>query len=533
MTYDVVVIGSGFGAAVAACRLAREGRAVLVLERGRRWTPDTYPREPDDAWIWNQDNPAKHHGWIDLRFLDDMWVAQGAGVGGGSLIYANISIDAEPAAFASGWPAEIDYNVLKPYYDRVKGMLDARPLPDGQLTQRFQLMKAAAEAIGKGDRFRKLDLAVSFDEDWSYDLPDAVNPRHSKTFVNAFGKQQGTCVHCGNCDLGCEVQARNTLDLNYLADAESNGATIQPLCLVTHISPDAEGWRVHYDRLDTGQRAPAEVVARSVILGAGSLGSTEILLRSRDEYKTLPGLGAALGHGWSSNGDFLTPAFYGDCRVSPSIGPTITCAIDFLDGSEDGARFFVEDGGFPNMLGNYIDAKLKHVNRFGPRAKFLRYLRGIFHGEDPLGNMMPWFGQAFDAADGKLYLGRHWYAPWRRKLSLDWDATRSEHAINGLIAMHKRLSEATGGEAIVPVTWTVLRNLVTPHPLGGCRMAASPAAGVVDHAGRVFGHDGLYVFDGAIVPRAVGLNPSKTIAALAERAVELMIKSQGPDATQV
>lgn len=527
VTYDVAVIGSGFGGAVAACRLAHAGRSVLVLERGRRWSPDTYPREPDDAWVWDQDKPEACNGWMDLRLLDDMWVAQGAGVGGGSLIYANISIDAKPAAFAAGWPSEINYDVLKPYYECVADMLGSRPLPDGQLTRRFTLMKEAADKIGEGARFQKLDLAVTFDETWSYDLPDAVDPKHSKPFTNRFGKQQGTCIHCGNCDIGCQVQARNTLDLNYIAAAEAAGATVQPLCLVTHISPADGGWRVHYDRLQDGRREPADVVAKQVVLGAGSLGSTEILLRSRDQYRTLPDLSPWLGHGWSSNGDFLTPAFYDQRQIFPTIGPTITCAIDFLDGSQsDGARFFVEDGGFPNTLGNYVQAQLKRVGRFDPRKKFLDILSGAVGGDKVLSNVMPWFGQAVDAANGRFYLGRLWYAPWRRKLALDWDPTRSENAINGLIAMHERLSQATGGKAAVPLTWTVLRHLVTPHPLGGCGMAASPAAGVVDHAGRVFGHPGLYVFDGAIVPRAIGLNPSKTIAALAERAVALMLAGQ-------
>ena len=280
---------------------------------------------------------------------------------------------------------------------------------------------------------------------------------------------------------------------------------------------------MHYDRLIEGRREPSEATARRVVLAAGSLGSTEILLRSRDEYRTLPNLSSFLGHNWSSNGDFLTPAFYDNRRISPTIGPTITSAIDFLDGSEKGARFFVEDGGFPNLLGNYIRAKMKHVGRFGPGATFLRRLHKPFDADDSFSNLMPWFGQSVDAANSRLYLCRRWLAPWRRRLALDWDAKRSEDAINGLIAMHERLSAATGGDPAVPPTWTILRNLVTPHPLGGCGMAASRAAGVVDHAGRVFHHPGLYVLDGAIVPRAIGLNPSKTIAALAERGVELML----------
>ena len=221
MNYDTIIVGSGFGGAVAACRLANAGQRVLVLERGRRWTPGTYPRQPDDPWVWEQDTPALLNGWIDLRLLEHMWVAQGAGVGGGSLIYANISIDAEPSAFASGWPTEINYPVLKPYYDKVKDMLGSSPLPDSQLTQRFKLMQEAAGKIGAADRFRKLDLAVTFDNDWNYDLPDPTNPNNSKSWTNRFGKQQGTCIHCGNCDIGCTVQARNTLDLNYIASANA------------------------------------------------------------------------------------------------------------------------------------------------------------------------------------------------------------------------------------------------------------------------------------------------------------------------
>jgi cholesterol oxidase len=525
MTYDAVIIGSGFGGAVMACRLSAKGRQVLVLERGRRWDPADYPRDPDDAWIWDVDEPENQNGWIDLRFLDDMWVAQGAGVGGGSLIYANISIDAKPDVFRSGWPSEISYDVLKPYYEAVADVLTPAPLPDGQLTERFKLMREAAQKIGEGARFRKVDLAVTFDKDFSYDRADPTNFKHSVFRKNKFGEMQGSCVHCGNCDIGCEVRAKNTLDLNYLAAANTSGAEIRPLSLVNHIAWAGDRWLVHYDRLEDGRREPDHVYARRVILAAGSLGSTEILLRSREEHRSLPRLSSALGRNWSSNGDFLTPAFYKDRRVSPTVGPTITCAIDFLDGKGKGNRYFVEDGGFPNVIGNYVKSRLKTARRFGMQRRFLRILEKAF-GSDPLDNMMPWFGQAIDASNGHFYLGRRWYAPWRRVLKLDWDVTRSEAAVQALIDMHVKLSLATGGRPEVPPTWTVLRNLVTPHPLGGCNMAAGPAAGVVDHGARVFDHPGLYVADGAIVPRAIGLNPSKTIAALAERAAALILKEK-------
>lgn len=523
--YDLVIIGSGFGGSVMACRMANAGRKVLVLERGREWTPDTYPRDQEGAWIWDHTRPEERNGWIDFRLMDQMWVAQGAGVGGGSLIYANVSLDAHPSVFDDGWPAAINGDALAPYYALVGDMLGVRPLPENQWTERTRLMRESATAIGEGHRFRTVNLAVTFDDDWHYGLPDAHNSLHSKTWTNPHGRKQGTCIHCGYCDIGCQVRAKNTLDLNYLASAKNAGAVIQPLSLVNYLSQLGDRWRVHYDRLTDGRREPCHVDAKEVIVAAGSLGSTELLLRCRDQYRTLPRLPTSLGIGWSSNGDFLTPAFYPDRQISPTVGPTISSAIDFLDGAHGygSGRFFVEDGGFPNLLTTYITARLQSASRFSLERRFLKLLaKGL--GKNPFANVMPWFGQAVDGANGALYLGRRWLKPWQKILKLDWNPMRSEPGVGGMVAMHEKLSQATGGKPLVPATWTVLRQLVTPHPLGGCNMAAAPAAGVVDHAGRVFGHPGLYVIDGAIVPRPIGLNPSKTIAALAERAADLLIK---------
>ncbi|MFY9269452.1 MAG: GMC family oxidoreductase [Candidatus Manganitrophaceae bacterium] len=521
-SYDVIVIGSGFGGAVTACRLAEKGMRVLVLERGRKWDPKDYPRKPGDAWTWDQDEPEKQNGWIDFRFFNDMAVAQGAGVGGGSLIYASIVIDAKPEVFNNGWPPEITYPALKPYYDRVGKMMNVQTLPEGQLTERYKLMKEGAEKLGYGARFRPVGIATTFNPDWNYTLEDPFNEKHSKQWTNPQGQKQGTCIHCGNCDIGCAVRAKNTLDLNYLPWAERHGAEIRPLHFVRCITPENGGYRIDYDRLENGRRIPGRVTANKVILSAGSLGSTELLLRCRDQYKTLPNLSSFLGRNWSSNGDFLTPAFYDQRRISPSQGPTITCAIDFLDGSVDGQQFFVEDGGFPDLLGNYLEANLSTPPKNRKLRILMEALAKVIRQRDPLGNVMPWFGQAIDAADGRLYFGRAWPFFWRKKLKLDWEIDRSEGPVQALIDMHKRLSAATGGKEWVPPTWTVLKNLVTPHPLGGCNMGISSANGVVNHKGEVFGYPNLYVADGAIIPEAVGLNPSKTIAALSERIADLI-----------
>lgn len=553
--WDVVVVGSGFGGAVAACRLAERGARVLVLERGRRWEPADYPRGPGDAWMWDHRRPERDNGWIDLRVFGRMSVAQGAAVGGGSLIYANVCVDAVPGAFAQGWPPEVTWEEMQPYFAHVGAMLGARPVPAGQRTARWRLMEDAAEKAGMRARLRELPLAVTFDDDWHYGLADPFDGKHSRPFVNAHGAVQGTCVHCGHCDIGCQVRAKNTLDLNYLAVAERHGAEVRPLHLVTALARDGDGWRVHFDRLHEGQRLPGDVRARRVVLAAGSLNTTELLLRCRDVLGTLPDLPRALGRNWSANADFLTPARYGDREVAPTQGPTITGAIDFLDGAAHGEQFFIEDGGFPNLLATFADPALHRGRRTtimaGRRSAVERVLRegaprptrqamrrtmalgrinpamspatrlaGRFMGAgDPLGNTMPWFAQGIDGGDGELYLGRSWRRPWTRTLKLRWDPRRSAGVIEAIIATHRQLSEATGGRLQVPPSWSLLKSLVTPHPLGGCNMGVTPATGVVDHLGRVFGHEGLYVADGAVIPRPIGLNPSKTIAAVAERIV--------------
>src|SRR4051812_39658993 len=199
MPYDVVVIGSGFGGAITACRLAERGYRVLVLERGRRWNKTNYPRELEDPWVWSNEHPERENGWLDLRVFSHVAVAAGAGVGGGSLVYANVSCEAPPRTFDAGWPKEVTYAELKPHYDAVAEYMNVQCVPDNQWTSRMRLIKEAADASGYSGRFKKLELAVSFDPAWTYDQSDPCNALRSKPFVNAHGAPQGTCVHLGNC----------------------------------------------------------------------------------------------------------------------------------------------------------------------------------------------------------------------------------------------------------------------------------------------------------------------------------------------
>ncbi len=514
--FDAIVIGSGFGGAITACRLAEANYKVLVLERGRRWDPKTFPRKPDDPWVWDYNEPHKRNGWFDLRMYPKMTVIQGAGVGGGSLVYANISIPAKKETFDAGWPAEITYNGLQQYYTSVGQMLDVDEVPDTQWPERTRLMKDAADRTNRSGRFEKLELAVTFDKQWSYNLPDPHNASHSKEFTNPHGRTQGTCVHLGNCDIGCDVNARNTLDLNYLAVAEAKGADVRPLHQVVVIEQVGAEYKVSFTRLDGPAPVSGSATARVVVLGAGSLGSTDILLRCRDLHATLPNISSQLGVGWSSNGDFLTPAIHPLRDVKPTRGPTITSAINMLDGSADGQDVFIEDGGLPDFARNYLERMAANPPSDPVARLIIESLRPLLSGNTLVDHVMPWFAQSRDAADGVLSLKNG-------KLFLAWDPKKSKKTIDAVVHMHQELAQATQGMALTPLPWLAGNNLITPHPLGGCRLGTTAADGVVAHNGEVFGYRNLYVADGAIVPKAIGLNPSRTIGALAERVAALIV----------
>ena len=519
MDFDAIVIGSGFGGAITACRMAEAGYKVLILERGRRWDKTSYPRTAGDMWLWNQDKPEKEHGWLDMRTFPHMAVVQGAAVGGGSLIYANISCEAPAAIFDAGWPQEITYSDLKPHYDAVAKFMNVQEVPPNQWTKRMNVMKEGAEKIGAGDRFKQLELAVTFDPAWNYEQADPFNVLKSKRFTNAQGIEQGTCVHLGNCDIGCDVDAKNTLDRNYIPWAEKHGAEVRPLHLVTDVSPMDGGYKVSFDVLESGARVAGSQTARIVVIAAGSLGSTELLLRCKEINGTLPHVSPFLGKNWSSNGDFLTPAFYSGKDINPSQGPTIACAIDFLDRSVEGESFWIEDGGFPNVLLDFLSRV--DADGVGPAKLLIDSVKHMLGGTEPFKNVMPWFAQGVDAANGTLSM-HHEFFSGEPKLNLAWDIGKSKKVMDTIVAMHLKLSAATGGHPVVTPTWSVLHSLVTPHPLGGCGMGDSAMTGVVNHCGEVFGYKNLYVIDGAIVPEALGVNPSRTIGALAERAASIL-----------
>lgn len=518
--YDVVVIGSGFGGAITACRLAQAGRSVCVLERGKRWQKSDFPRTLGQMAhaFWNDADC----GLIDYRVFRNIDVLQASGVGGGSLVYFNVHKRAKKEIFEQPrWPRGIKREILDPYYNRAREMLEARPLtpPSGlNLPPRTKTFLSATHGLGKAGEL--LDICV-------YTGPDRLNP-HS-------GIPQQACVYCGNCMLGCHVHAKNTLDLNYLPVAEHNGAEIYPLHEAHKIEPLArseDGYRVTFRRFDAA-KAQSEfdaVAGRRVIVSAGTLGSTELLLRCRDVHRTLPKINTGLGAGFSGNGDYLVPATIDLLdEVDAPCGPSITAGMDV---STDDHLMYIQDLGLPDPFFWYLQGALPSAGRLRSLwlvlKEYLLRVSGMSSAgalsvgfdrlfEGGLIRCLPYLGMGNDDADGRMRLVSG-------ELDLVWKKRSSRRMFSAMEDALGGMSRALGGKYSASPLWRwPLRKLLTAHPLGGCVMSDSGEAGVVDEFGQVWNYPNLFVVDGSIIPTALAINPSATISALAERAAEHMI----------
>jgi cholesterol oxidase len=514
-TYDAIVVGSGFGGGIAACRLAEAGQRVVVLERGRRFAPEDFPATPAQApsALWHPTlNP---HGLFDLRLMRDLSVVTAAGVGGGSLVYANVQLRAPADVFASGWPEAIDRDALDPYYDRTEEALLPTQTPEE--LPKMQAFAAAGRHVGK--EAQRLPLAVNFAGDRAHPFS---------------GVYQKRCENLGRCDIGCPIHAKNTVDITYVTRAERFDAEVYPLHEALRLDPpEAAGgrWRVGFRDLE--RRVDGEVRAPVVVLAAGCLGSTRLLLKNRSR---LPRLSNALGSHFSGNGDALGAAFephaseVGSPRTD--FGPSMTSVLDYTD--EHG--FLLADGGLPSNFGGLLEivralddaihgwrSLLLRVKRLAARLgladQSITYRHMRPRTERPIDDSLVFLMIGRDAADGQMRL-----TPLLKRFDIRWSRQGSETLFAAMKQVTDELARGVGAKPFFALDTWPLSGYITVHPLGGCPMADDRTLGVVDAAGGVHGYEGLYVLDGSIVPTALGVNPSKTIAALAERGVERLVE---------
>ncbi|MGA2606920.1 MAG: GMC oxidoreductase [Terriglobia bacterium] len=519
-SYDVVVVGSGFGGAITACRLAQAGRSVCILERGKRWHKTEFPRSPGEVskCFWRAN---ASFGFLEYKTFKRIDVIQGCGVGGGSLHYFNVHLRAPKEIFSQGaWPAKVTRPTLDPYYALAEDMLDSAPLtpPEGrELPDRTKAFQAAATAAGRTTQLVPIGV---------YTGKDRANP-HS-------GIAQSACDYSGDCMLGCVLHAKNTLDLNYIPVAEKNGADVFPFHQVDKIEPLGDNsYRLFFDRLDPGNPGhsePGSVVGKKVVLAAGTLGSSELLLRSRDIHRTLAKISPALGRRFSGNGDFLLAGTLdADREIDPGRGPSITIGADF---STENNRIFIEDLGFPEPFIWLLEGAIPNSNRFmnliGAAATYLLDALGVGRGRisfeaDRLfqggatTRFLPYLGMGTDAADGRLQLKEG-------SIDVQWNPQKSKQLFQEIEQALKDLSRRLHGKYVPSMLWQwPLRKLLTAHPMGGCFMGEDARNSVVNHGGEVWGCPNLYVADASIIPTALAVNPSLTISALAERVAFWMV----------
>jgi cholesterol oxidase len=516
--FEYIVLGTGFGGGTLAFRLAQAGKSVLVLERGRRWhgknLPSTAldpassafpePGDPDFFWSRKLMSPGQNRlGLYQLRQFRALQGLVAAGVGGGSLIWANVVVQAHEDGFCkTRWPAGINLDLLSPYYKRARSFLLPASIPRvgesaaAEIIPRAELLRVAAERLGK--RWSPVEVAVRFG-----------NTREAER--NGFGNaRQLGCNFCGLCSAGCPQGAKNSVDLSYIAAAEAAGAELRPLHEARLVEQVDDGYVLHVKRYDTEGRCLANLRmhARNLILACGTFGSTELLLRSRSQGM-LRNLSPALGSKFSINGNVLSGALYhrGD-GAGLANGPAVASMIEF-------GNYVVEDVANPSWAAGMVGG-----TQLSRAYHFLRAYLGFRMSPEQTAalakNLLVFVGVGIDSANGRLKLNG------LGQLCLDWPKLKNEPALRAQHEAQRAIAEALGRE-YVPDVFSTFGRQFTYHPLGGCPMADTADGGVVNQYGEVFGHPGLFIADGSIVPSALGRNPAYTICALAERVAEHML----------
>jgi cholesterol oxidase len=497
--YDVVVVGSGFGGSVSALRLAEKGYRVGVLEAGRRFDATTLPKTSWDLrnFLWAPKLGLR--GIQRITLLKDVVVLSAAGVGGGSLVYANTLYRPPAGFFADPHWAGITEEELAPYYDLASRMLGVTTQPS--MTPADVVIRRVAEDMGVGHTFRRTPVGVFFG------TPGETVP---DPYFGGAGPDRTGCIECGDCMIGCRVGAKNRLDQNYLYLAERSGAVVHPETTVTRVS-DQDGWRVETTR--------GVFRADQVVLSAGALGTQRLLHAMRDTG-VLPALSGRLGALTRTNSEALLGAQTARVPAQPfSRGVAITSSFH------------------PDA-----DTHIEPV-RYGPGSNAMGLLSTLLvDGGGRVPRPVRFLGQA---VRHPVLLARSLSARrWSERTII---ALVMQSVDNSLTVRRTRSGRLTTGPGHgpanptwIPVGHEAVRRIadriggfpggsigdifdipMTAHILGGAVIGDSPQTGVIDPYHRVYGYPGLHVVDGSAIPANLGVNPSLTITAMAERAMAL------------
>lgn len=522
--FDQIVIGSGFGGSVSALRLSEKGYKVLVLEKGLRRNDEDFPKSNLETkkYLWRPELGMQ--GSLQMSFTNKVTIVHGVGVGGGSQIYANVHFIPEDEVFQSqAWTRiRSDWKeTLAPYYSLAQRMLGTAKNTYSNIAD--DTLKAVAEEMGHGTSYKTVTTGVFFPQ------ADGVRGILMKDpYFNGEGPERRTCQYCGNCMIGCRFNSKNTLMKNYLYFAERNGVEIRPSSEVIKITPlDADGhsgYAVIVKEVIDKKVRQYTLYTRGVVVSGGVMGTVPLLLKMRDQYKTLPKISALLGQEIRTNSETLTTANNTREKVDDGVAISSFISVDhdtnmevcrFREGS-DGTWLYIPY--VPMVTGTGLIRIAKFLlNTLLHPLKTIKMLRPKGKARSSILFLVMQKSEAF------IHL--EWRRKWYRLFKNGVTAVQKQGDIPLTVSFPaaekatKLFAEKLGGEAGSALTEVILGTPTTAHIMSGVAMGTDASNGVVDLSGEVFGYKNLRVLDGSIIPGNLGVNPSLTITALSEFAM--------------
>ena len=522
--YDYIIIGSGFGGSVSAMRLTEKGYSVLVLEKGKRFEDKDFAKTNWQFWKYIWMPAIRAHGILQIAILKGVMVLHGAGVGGGSLGYANVLEVPTDETFATpAWNKNLKWgDVLRPHYEVAKKMLGAARNP--KLWKADEVLKQIAEERGMGHTFRATDVGAFFGE-------SAVTV--ADPFFGGEGPARAGCRHCGGCMVGCRYNAKNTLPKNYLYFAEKNGAQVISESEVTDVRPstfDGSRYEITYQPSTSPFKRKQTVYAKSVIFSAGVMGTMKLLLKLRDVKKSLPNLSPRLGDMIRTNSEALLGSIARKSDINYSEGVSISSIFNADEVTRVEPVRYPDGSSLMRFLGAPLVSDVTNVP-----ARIFKSLTWIFsHPIDYLRTMV-FPGWAHNVTillimqhvdnHMKFRIGRSPLTLFRRGLVAERETDQKIHArVDTGHDVTRNFAKRINGVLLGSVTENVFNLPTTAHILGGAPIGKDASDGVVDENFAVHNYAGMYIIDGSIMPANPGVNPSLTITALAEYAISKVEK---------